>query len=33
VLARRALTAVNRVREADLRRLDAYLHAAGALVR
>ena len=33
VLARRALTAVNRVRDADLRQLDAYLRAAGALMR
>ena len=33
VLARRALTAVNRVREADLRHLDAFLHAARALLR
>ena len=33
VLARRALTAVSRVRDPDLRRLDGYLRAAGALVR
>jgi Ser/Thr protein kinase RdoA (MazF antagonist) len=33
VLARRALTAVNRVRADDLRRLDAFLGAAGALLR
>ena len=33
VLARRALTAVNRVREADLRHLDAFLHAARVLLR
>ena len=33
VLARRALTAVNRVREADLRHLDLFLRAAGALLR
>ena len=33
VLARRALTAVNRVREDDLRDLDGFLRAAGALVR
>jgi aminoglycoside phosphotransferase len=33
VLARRALTAVNRVREDDLRNLDRFLGAAGALMR
>ena len=33
VLARRALTAVSRVRDPELRRLDALLRAAGALVR
>ena len=33
VLARRALTAVNRVREADLCHLDLFLRAAGALLR
>jgi Phosphotransferase enzyme family len=33
ILARRALTAVNRVREPDLRRIGAFLRAARALVR